>query len=95
MLRHLTSYLECTEADIRLSNILEHIESREMIEYAKATINPISRVTVKESIIETAQKLKNVNSTFLELRREYLAFKITGSHPTKWGRAPMNSAVDS
>ena len=69
--RRLNFYLKCTEAEIRLSNILEHLESREAIEYAKDAIGFLSRVTGTESIIETTQKLKDVNSIFQGLRRAF------------------------
>ena len=70
-LRHLNFYLECTEVEIRLSNVLVHLEAREAIEYAKDAICLLSRVTGNESIIETAQKLKAVNSIFQGMRKAF------------------------
>ena len=70
-LRHLNFYLECREAEIRLRNIMEHLSSREAMEYAKDAISLLSRVTGNESIVETAMKLKDVNAIFQGLRRAF------------------------
>ena len=69
--RHLNFYMECTEAEIIPIDILEHLESRETIEYAKDVIGLPSRGTGNESIIGTAQKLKDVNTMFQGLRRAF------------------------
>ena len=70
-LRHLNFYLECTEAKIRLSNIMEHLSSREAIECANDAIDLLSRVTGNGSIRETALKLKDVNAIFQGERRAF------------------------
>ena len=54
-LRHLNFYLECKEA----------------VRYSKDVISLLSRATDNESINETAQKLKAVNSIFQGMRKAF------------------------
>ena len=70
-LRHLNFYLECKEAEIRLSNILEHLSSKDAMRHAKDAIGLLSRVTDNGSIIETAQKLEAVSSIFQGMREAF------------------------
>ena len=70
-LRHLNFYLECKEAEIRLSSIMERISSKEAVRYSKDVISMLSRVAGNGSIIETAQKLKDVNAIFQGMRKAF------------------------
>ena len=69
--RHLNFYLECKEVEFRLSNIIEHLSSEDAMRYAKDAIGLLSRVTDNGSIMETAQKLKAVNSIFHGMRKVF------------------------
>ena len=70
-LRHLNFYLECKEAEIRLSSIMEHLSSEDAMRHAKDAIGLLSRVTDNGSIIETAQRLEAVSSIFQGMREAF------------------------
>ena len=71
LLRHLNFYLECKEAEIRLSSIMERISSKEAVRYSKDVISLLSRVAGNGSIIETAQRLEAVSSIFQGMREAF------------------------
>ena len=50
---------------------MEHLLSKDAVRYAKDAISLLSRVTDNESIIDTAQNLKAVNSTFQGMRKAF------------------------
>jgi hypothetical protein len=69
--RHPNFYMECKEAEIKLTNIMEHFSSKEALRYAKDAISLLSRVTGNRSIVEIALKLKDVNAIFKWLRSAF------------------------